>query len=326
MNGCIRSTVHDEWMPSPVSELPGDTQTVATLRGEDEVDGVFACARKERHVSRAGTPYLTLELRDSSGSIVGRAFRDADVLAGRFERGDLVHVRGRVERFRDELQIDVRAIGRAEGEGADPARFLPTAYRDLDELEGFLEHLAREVYDSPLKALLGRLLGDGELRSGIRRAPCSIPPQGAGPGRGGSAHHAYLGGLLEHTVAVGTMALELCAQHPRLDRDLLLTAAIAHDLGKTREFTYGSEIGRSPEGRLLGHVQLGLRVLAEHMPSALEGERRLALEHCVMLHHGSEAAAGQRFGSAEALALYRLNALDSHVKGALEYGLGRQSH
>jgi len=313
-------------MASAISELGGEAQTVATLRREDEVDGVFACARKERHLSRAGTPYLTLELRDSSGTILARAFRDADVLAGRFERGDLVRVRGRVERFREELQIDVRTIGRAEGEEADPTRFLPTAYRDLDELEGFLEHLAREVYDSPLKALLGRLLGDGELRSGIRRAPCSIPPQGAGPGRGGSAHHAYLGGLLEHTVAVGTMALELCAQHPRLDRDLLLTAAIAHDLGKTREFTYGSEIGRSPEGRLLGHVQLGLRVLAEHMPSALEGERRLALEHCVMLHHGSEAAAGQRFGSAEALALYRLNALDSHVKGALEYGLGRQSH
>jgi 3'-5' exoribonuclease len=311
-------------MASAISELGGEAQTVATLRREDEVDGVFACARKERHLSRAGTPYLTLELRDSSGTILARAFRDADVLAGRFERGDLVRVRGRVERFREELQIDVRTIGRAEGEEADPTRFLPTAYRDLDELEGFLEHLAREVYDAPLKALLARLLSDAELRAEIRRAPCSIPPQGIGGGRGGFAHHAYLGGLLEHTVAVGTMALELCAQHPRLDRDLLLSAAIAHDLGKTREFTYGAEIGRSSEGRLLGHVQLGLRVLAEHLPGELDGERRLALEHCVMLHHGSEAAAGQRFGSAEALALYRLNALDSQVKGALEHGMGRQ--
>ena len=323
MNGCIRSTVHDDWMASAIDELHAETQTVATLRREDEVDGVFACARKERHVSRAGTPYLTRELRDSSGTIVARAFRDADVLAGRFERGDLVRVRGRVERFRDELQIDVRAIGRAAGEEADPTRFLPTAYRDLDELEGFLEHLAREVYDVPLKAMLGRLLGDAELRAEIRRAPCSIPPQGTGPGRGGFAHHAYLGGLLEHTVAVGTMALELCAQHPRLDRDLLLSAAIVHDLGKTREFTYGAEIGRSSQGRLLGHIQLGLRVLAEHSPGELADDRRLALEHCVLLHHGSEAAAGQRFASAEALALYRLNALDSQVKGVLEHGLGR---
>ena len=167
-----------------------------------------------------------------------------------------------------------RTIARAEGVEADPARFLPVAYRDLDELEGFLEHLAREVYDPGLKALLARLLGDRALRAEIRRAPCSLP---AGSGRArragrrsrgarASSHHAYLGGLLEHTVAVATMALELCTLHPRLDRDLLLSAAIVHDLGKTREFTYGAEIGRSREGQLLGHIELGLRLIARHAP------------------------------------------------------------
>jgi 3'-5' exoribonuclease len=126
---------------------------------------------------------------------------------------------------------------------------------------------------------------------------------------------------LEHTVAVATMALELCSVHQRLDRDLLLTAAIVHDLGKTREFTYGADIQRSEEGRLLGHVELGLRLLARHAPPALTPERLLALEHCVILHHGPEAASGQRFASGEAIALYRLNALDSHLKSAFEYGL-----
>jgi hypothetical protein len=121
-----------------------DDVQIATLRFEQEVDGVFECVRKERQISRAGTPYLTVELRDSTGTIRARAFRDADVLAGRFERGELVRVKGRVERFRDELQIALAAIARADGsdEDADPARFLPTAYRDLDELEGFLEHPA----------------------------------------------------------------------------------------------------------------------------------------------------------------------------------------
>jgi 3'-5' exoribonuclease len=319
--------------PGPSSER---LHSVARLRDGDEVDAVFACTRKERQISRAGTPYLTLELRDSSGSIRARAFRDADLLAGRFERGQLVRVQGRVQRFREELQIELRAIERAAGDDADPARFLPTAYRDRDELEGFLEHLAREVYDPGLKALLERLLGDGALREQIRLAPCSLPAppggaSGAGAGStsaGGSArgvrsqssHHAYLGGLLEHTVAVATLALELCTLHPRLDRDLLLSAAIVHDLGKTREFTYGAEIARSREGTLLGHVELGLRTIAEHAPASLDGERRLALEHCVILHHGPDAATGQRFASAEALALYRLNALDAQVKGALEHG------
>jgi 3'-5' exoribonuclease len=309
-------------------------QTVATLRCDDDVDAVFACTRKERQISRAGTPYLTLELRDSTGAIVARAFRDADVLAGRFERGELVRVRGRVQRFRDELQIELTSIARAEGETADPTRFLPTAYRDRDELDGFLEHLAREVYDPALQSLLATLLGDERLREQLRLAPCSLPGPAAtgtggsrspGAGRGGrspSAHHAYLGGLLEHTVALATLALELCTLHPRLNRDLLLSAAIVHDLGKTREFTYGAEIERSREGTLLGHIELGLRVIAEHAPATLDGERRLALEHCVMLHHGPEQSSGQRFASPEALALYRLNALDAQVKGALEHGGG----
>jgi 3'-5' exoribonuclease len=304
-------------------------QTVATLRDGDELDAVFACTRKERQISRAGEPYLTLELRDSTGSIRARAFSEADVLAGRFERGQLVRVRGRVRRFREALEIELRAIDRAAGEQADPARFLPTAYRDRDELEGFFEHLAREVYDPPLKAFLEALLGDRRLREQMRQAPCSLPgstADGAGGGlraaRAPSGHHAYLGGLLEHTVAVATMALELCTLHPRLDRDLLLCAALVHDLGKTREFTYGAEIERSREGMLLGHVELGLRVIGEHTPAALDGERRLALEHCVILHHGPESASGQRFASPEALALYRLNALDAQVKGALEHGGG----
>jgi len=305
------------------SPSPGE-QSVATLRHGEHVDAVFACTRKERQMTRLGAPFLTLELRDSTGSIVGRAFRGADLLAGRFERGELVRVAGRVQRFREQLQIEIDSVARAPEQ--DPARFLPSSYRDLDELEGFLEHLVREVYDAALRELLERLLADRELRDALRRAPCSLPaaPQSR---PGATTHHAYLGGLLEHTVAVATMAIELCTLHPRIDRDLLLAAAIVHDLGKTREFTYGAEIERSREGALLGHVELGLRVIAEHLPASpsLEPSRRLELEHCVICHHGAEHAAGQRFASAEALALYRLNALDAQVKGAVEQGLARST-
>jgi 3'-5' exoribonuclease len=280
---------------------------ITTLRPGDDVDAVFACSRKDRLLARSGLPYLALELRDRSGAIQARAFRDADVLAGRFERGELVRVRGRVERFRDELQVEVREIARCGD--ADPTAFLPVAYRDLDELDGFLEHLAREVHDPGYAALLERLLGDRALRAAWRRAPCT---------RGG--HHAYLGGLLEHTVAVGTLALEVAQLHPRLNSDLLLCAALVHDLGKTREFVYGADIALSEEGRLLGHLVLGQQLLEERM-GGLDAERRLALLHCVLCHHGPDAAPGRRFGSPEALALYRLNALDANVKGALEHGL-----
>src|SRR5215208_1753825 len=239
--------------------------TVATLRAGDDVDAVFACVRKDRLTARSGLPYLAVELRDRSGAIQGRAFRDADLLSGRFERGELVRVRGRVERFRDELQVDLKAIERAEA--ADPAAFLPVAYRDVEELDGFLEHLAGEVHDPEYRVLLEALLADEPLRAAWRRAPCT---------RGG--HHAYLGGLLEHTVAVGTLALEACQLHPRLNSDLLICGALVHDIGKTREFTDGAEIGLTEEVRLLGHTVLGQRLLDERS-DGLDESHRLALAH-----------------------------------------------
>jgi 3'-5' exoribonuclease len=283
--------------------------SVATLRPGQEVTGVFACTRKDRMTARTGAPYLAVELRDATGRVAARAFRDADVLAGRFERGDLVRVRGRVERFRDELQVELTDIAKASEGEADPSSFLPVAYRDMEELDGFLEHLAREVHDRGYAALLEGLLGDERLRAEWRRAPCTR-----------DGHHAYLGGLIEHTVAVAQLAVETCALHVRLNSDLLVTAALVHDLGKTREFTYGAEIAVSDEGRMLGHVELGLEMLRDRC-TTMEREKWLALSHCVLTHHGAERAPGRRFASAEALALYRLNAVDASVKGALEHGL-----
>lgn len=282
---------------------------LSALRPGQDVLGVFACTRKDRLMTRTGSPYLALELRDRTGTLPARAFQNADALAGRFERGDVVRVRGRVERFRDELVLELVDIARADD--VDPGRFLPTAYRDLDELDGFLEHLGGEVYDRAYAQLLSGLLGDASLRAQWRRAPCSR-----------AGHHAYLGGLLEHTVAVTTLAHETCQLHPGLNSDLLLTAALVHDIGRVREFTYGAEIGLTDEGRLLGHLVIGERILSSRARDLLDEPRLLALLHCVLSHHGPSTAPGGRFASPEALALHRLNALDAGVKGSLEHGLG----
>jgi len=319
--------------------------SISSLRAGDEVRGVFACTRKDRLRTRTGSAYLALELRDRTGSVQARAFRDADALAGLFERGDLVAVVGRVERFRDELTIEVSDIRRVQAPAAgseaptvvstsstastavsgstsaptaadppsfNPEDFLPVAYRDMEELDGFLEHLSSEVYDPGYRALLDSILTDDELRVAFRRTPCTR-----------AGHHAYLGGLLEHTVAVATLAREICDLHRRLNSDLLITAAIVHDLGRMREFTYGAEIGLSDEGRLLGHLVLGQQMLVERfaLVGPVLGEpARLALLHCVLSHHGASSAPGGRFASPEALALYRVNALDAGVKGVLEHG------
>ena len=298
---------------------PDAGTTVAELRPGQRFAGRFACVRKDRLTAKNGSSYLSVELRDRSGTLAARVFREADRIGLRFERGDAVAARGKVERYRGELVAELGDVRRLEPGEWDPAEFLPAAYRSAEELEGFLEHLAREIADPKLQAVVKRVVFADPLAAEFRRAPCTR-----------AGHHAYVGGLLEHTVSVATLVGELCQLHPRLDSDLLMAAAIVHDAGKAREFTYGAEFGISEEGRLLGHLAIGAQVVGE-AASGLDDERRLALLHCVLSHHGSDGgplrgrpgAGGNRgFGSAEALALYRLNALDASVKGALEHGLG----
>jgi 3'-5' exoribonuclease len=287
----------------------GHGPAIAELSPGRRFRGRYACVRKDRLTARNGSTYLSLELRDRSGTIPARIFRDVDAFSARFERGDAVLARGRVERFRGQLVAELEEVRRLEPGQADPAEFLPAAYRNPEELEGFLEHLAREVHDSALREVVERVLFREPFAAEFRRAPCTR-----------AGHHAYLGGLLEHTVAVATLVGELCTLHPRLDSDLLMAAALLHDAGKAREFTYGAEIGLSEQGRLLGHLQIGAELIGA-AAGGLAPERRAQLLSCVLAHHGPDALRMRSFPSAEAVALYRLNALDAQVKGALEHGI-----
>jgi 3'-5' exoribonuclease len=280
---------------------------IAHLRPGQRFEGHYACLRKDRLTSRNGGSYLSLELRDRTGILPGRVFREADRIGLRFQGGDAVRVRGRVERFRGDTVVELDDVEPLAPGSFDPAEFLPAAYRSVEELEGFLEYLAREIHDRSLRRPVERLLLGDPLAAEFRQAPCTR-----------AGHHAYLGGLLEHTVSVGTLVGELCQLHPRLDSDLLMAAALLHDVGKTREFTYGARFETSDEGRMLGHLAIGAQLItaaADDVPV----ERRLPLLNCVLSHHGTES--GRGFDSPEALALYRLNALDAAVKGALEHGL-----
>jgi 3'-5' exoribonuclease len=303
-------------MPAPAtaprSEPTRAAPTISELTPGQRFRGDYACVRKDRLTARNGSPYLALELRDRTGSIAARAFREVDRLSTRFESGDAVRVAGRVERFRGELVAEVEDVRKLAGEELDPSQFLPSAYRDGEELAGFLEHLTREVHDAPLRGVVERVLLSEPVASEFRRAPCTR-----------AGHHAYMGGLIEHTVAVGTLVGEVCQLHPRLDSDLLMAAALLHDVGKVREFTYGAEFGISEEGRLLGHLAIGAEIIGG-AAGDLGPERRAQLLHCVLSHHGADGGrgAGRGFASPEALTLYRLNALEAGVKGALEHGLG----
>jgi 3'-5' exoribonuclease len=317
--GGVRSGLDNRRVEAAVADpsartAPEAASGIAGLQPGRPLSGRFAVVRKDRQLSKAGTPYLALELRDRTGSIPARIFRDADALAARFDRGDAIEARGKVERYRGALSAELTAVRRLEPGAFDPAEFLPSAYRSVEELEGFFEHLVREVHHDGLRAVVEATVSEPRTALELRRAPCTR-----------NGHHAYLGGLLEHTVAVGTLVTEVCQLHPKLNSDLLMAAALLHDIGKTREFTLGAEFGISADGAMLGHLAIGAELIGPHA-RRLPDELRLGLLHCVLSHHGPEAAgrargAGSGFSNAEALALARINALEAGVKGALEHGL-----
>jgi 3'-5' exoribonuclease len=263
---------------------------IAELAEDRVVEGVYAVARKRRLRARSGSDYLALELVDPTGRIQGRVWHDVELLDSRFAEGDAVRVLGRVERFRNALQLDVRSIEQAD---ADPATLAPAMRRDPDELDGFLDFLAAELSHPGLRATTAAVL-DPETRKRMRGLPAA--PEG---------HHVYAGGLLEHTVGVATICRELTQLHPRLRTDLLLAAALVHDVGRTLELRPGPTFQPTQEGLLLGHVHLGLRLIEERaMP--LEAEIRAELLHAVASHHDSRAAR-----TAEAACLYHANQLDA---------------
>jgi 3'-5' exoribonuclease len=265
---------------------------IAELTEDRVVEGVYAVARKRRLRTRSGDPYLAIELVDPSGKIEGRVWNDVDLLDARFDEGDAVRVLGRVERYRDRLQLEVRSL-EPEPE-ADPAGFAPALRRDPDELDGFFDFLAGEIVHPGLKTTVRRFAGDGEIRRRLRALPAA--PDG---------HHDYAGGLLEHTVAVATICRELCQLHPRLRDDLLLAGALLHDIGRTAELQPGPGFRQTAEGRLLGHVHLGVRLI-EDRADALETDARAELVHAVASHHDARAAK-----TAEAAVLYHANQLDA---------------
>jgi 3'-5' exoribonuclease len=264
---------------------------IAQLEENRTVEGIYAVAKKERLRTRNGAAYLALELVDRSGRIAARVWNDVELLDSRFGEGDAVRVLGRVERFRDRLQLDVRTLEPAQD--VDPASMAPALRRDADELEGFLEFLAAEITHAGLRDAVDRVL-DQETRAAMRVLPATV-----------EAHHSYAGGLLQHTVGVATLSRETAQLHQRLRVDLLVAAALVHDVGRVRELGRGPVFRPTDEGRLLGHVHLGLRVIEERA-AALDPGVRAELLHAVACHHDLRAAR-----TAEAAVLYHANQLDA---------------
>ncbi|MHB9111652.1 MAG: 3'-5' exoribonuclease YhaM family protein [Thermoleophilia bacterium] len=291
-------------------------QFIADLSAGSTVDEIFYLREVRRGIARNGSRYLALKLSDRSGIMEARVWTGADTLEARLAPDSFVRVNGAVESYRGRLQLKISSAIPVDPADLDQRDFVPCSYRDIEELSGFLDYFVSEIHDPDYSGLLQSFFGNMEFRESFSRAP--------GDAR---SHHAYMGGLLEHTVSVATLCQHVTVQHPRLNSDLLMTAALLHDIGKVDEFRFDGCIRYSREGQLLGHVLLGQRLVEDHIREmgGLPKDKELDLLHAIISHHGElEWGAPKRPRSAEALVLHHIDNLDAKVKGFLEVvdGLG----
>jgi 3'-5' exoribonuclease len=282
-------------------------QPICRWREGDFVQAFAFLSRKEHRQDRKGSSYLHLELQDQTGGIVAKAWPDSQAMLGRFEAPSYVAVEGVVQRYREELQLNVRRCRAATDDdrryGFDESLLVPTTREDLDVLWARLLATLDRVERPPLRRLAEETLAawGGQLRE--HPAAKTI-------------HHACRGGLLEHVVSMLELADKCCDHYRQLDRDLVLVGVLFHDLGKLRELGAMPANEYTREGRLVGHIVIGRDLLRERCAAIPDfpTDLQLLLEHLVLSHQGS-----REFGSpvepmtAEALVLHFVDDLDSKL-------------
>ena len=270
-------------------------------------DSFFLVLVKQQRATKQNKPYLNLILGDKTGQIEARVWDPGDPrIAKEFDRGDIVKVRGCFSRFDERPQLKVDQLRKALAGEAEKMDMLPATTRDVGELWAELTATVESLTNPDLKRLLNALLGNAALAQAYREAPAAR-----------QLHHAWLGGLLEHVVSLLGLAERVAAHYPLLDRDLLVTGVILHDIGKIRELEWETGFGYTVEGILLGHIQMGVdlveKTIAE-LPEFPDRLRTLVL-HMILSHHGK-----LEFGSPklpmipEALVLNFVDDLDAKMQ------------
>jgi 3'-5' exoribonuclease len=293
------------------------TPFVADLNSEQTITTFFLVHEKEIRSTREGKPYLRLELGDRSGTIEARMWDQFDVAAKDIGRDDFVKVNARVEIYRNKPQLSLQQLRLAKPEEVDLADFLAHTKEDVGKLYSQLLEYAGSIANPWLKKLTTSIISDPAIAAKYKRAPAAKV-----------MHHAYLGGLLEHVIGLCGLAKQIAAHYPELDVDLLLTAAILHDVGKLDELCYERAIGYTIEGQLLGHIMMEFETVSKAM-DAIEGfppNLKTVVQHLLISHHGQ-----YEFGSPklpmirEAMAFHYMDDLDSKlaaVRAALAVDTG----
>lgn len=284
---------------------------IKDIRPGDKILDSFLVAEKNLAFSQKGSPYLNLRLKDRTGEVEGKIWENADEWDKQFKKGDVIQVQSRAVSFKNTLQLSIHDIEKLDEPDINPADFFPTAGRDIEEMFTELMSYVGEMETPYLKSLLESFFKDEAIAMLFKKAPAAK-----------TFHHVYIGGLLEHTLSVVQLLEQVADHYNGIDRDMLITGGLLHDIGKIYEFSYDRIIDYSDQGRLVGHIVIGVEMLDKKIATINDFPEHAAMElrHLLLSHHGTqEFGSPKRPKTLEALIVHYIDDLDAKVNAFQGY-------
>lgn len=275
------------------------------------VESTFLVRDKITAMAKNGKPYMTLKLMDRSGEVEGRIWDRVDQLSAMFDKDDFIQVFAKSSVYLGKMQLVVQNLKLVPEETVDLADFLPVSKRSQEEMREELDHLLTSLQDPHITSLLRSFFDDHEFYARYSKAPAAK-----------GMHHVYIGGLLEHSLAVTALACDVAVRYPQVNRDLLICGTLLHDVGKVVELSYQRSFDYTDEGKLLGHIIIGVQMIEDRVREIPGFPRELAtmIKHLLLSHHGQyEYGSPKRPKFLEAVVLNFIDDLDSKINGVLSH-------
>ena len=281
------------------------------IKENDHVDSIFLVKDKTFGITKTGNTYLRLKLVDRTGEMEGRIWSSTEVFNDSFNKNDFVHVRAKAVSFQERLQLNITHVEQVGEDSLDLTDFFPITDKNIDEMFRTLVEISSQVKSPHLRRLLELFWEDELFLKDFKRAPASK-----------QLHHTRLGGLLEHSLSVAQLAIKNCTHYTGLNLDLLITCSILHDIGKVDELSYDRSFDYSDQGRLIGHIILGIEKINEKILQVPDFPKDLSntLKHLLISHHGQYIwGSPKKPMTLEAVMLHYLDDMDAKIDGIKQF-------
>ncbi len=280
---------------------------VDQIKERERIESIFLVRDKTTAMAKNGKPYMTLKIMDRTGEVEGRIWDRVDEFSRQFDKNDFILINAKASVYMGKMQVVIQDLKKIDESLVDLSDFLPVSKRSQSEMRQELDQILDSLTDRYIATLLRSFFDDPEFFALYSKAPAAK-----------AMHHVFLGGLLEHSLAVVGLAIDVAARYPQVNRDLLICGALLHDIGKVRELSYQRSFDYTDEGKLLGHIVIGVQMVEDHIRQ-IDGfptELSMLIKHLLLSHHGQyDFGSPKRPKFLEAVILNFIDDLDSKING-----------